>query len=284
MVRNGSGQIRTVQNWIGGSDYNPCNADFVPPPPALVPSLLDDLVAYLNSDLDAPLVQAALAHAQFETIHPFVDGNGRTGRALIHLILRRRGLAPRYIPPISLILATRSRDYIRGLTATRFVGPPDTPRAMVGLATWIASFAAATTRACADASTFGEQIDALVANWRERAGTIRTSSAVDLLLRVLPAAPIITVGTAARLIGRSDQQVTEAVARLSAAGVLREITLRKRNRAYEAVGLLDTVTLFERSLASPTGDTRTSPPSRFVPHRPWRSRGLASSVRRAGRV
>ncbi|WP_201295193.1 MULTISPECIES: Fic family protein [Nocardia] len=84
------GSLRDVQNWIGGSSFNPCSAAFVPPPPELVPELMEDLISFCNSD-DLPAVaQAAIAHAQFETIHPFIDGNGRTGRALIHLILRRR--------------------------------------------------------------------------------------------------------------------------------------------------------------------------------------------------
>ena len=99
------GRLREVQNWIGGSDYNPCSAAFVPAPPELVEHLMVDLVAFSNSDTLPAVAQAAVAHAQFETIHPFVDGNGRTGRALIHLILRRRGLAPRVLPPVSLILA-----------------------------------------------------------------------------------------------------------------------------------------------------------------------------------
>ena len=93
-----SGVVRTTQNWIGGSSYNPCSASFVPPPPEHVEGLLDDLLVYINSDDHPALVQAAIAHAQFETIHPFADGNGRTGRALIHVILRRRGLAPRFVP------------------------------------------------------------------------------------------------------------------------------------------------------------------------------------------
>ena len=78
------GSIRSVQNWIGGSGYNPCSAEFVPPPPEAVPALLDDLLAFCNDDRLPALAQAAIAHAQFETIHPFVDGNGHTGRALIH--------------------------------------------------------------------------------------------------------------------------------------------------------------------------------------------------------
>src|SRR3984957_7846455 len=90
-----AGVIRSEQNWIGGSSYNPCSAAFVPPPPDLVRGLLDDLCAFCNTDAVPAVAQAAIAHAQFETIHPFADGNGRTGRALIHLVLRRRGLAQR---------------------------------------------------------------------------------------------------------------------------------------------------------------------------------------------
>ena len=82
------GALRTTQNWIGGSEYNPCAAEFVRPPPEHVEALLDDLCIFCNGDSLAALAQAAMAHAQFETIHPFVDGNGRTGRALIHVILR----------------------------------------------------------------------------------------------------------------------------------------------------------------------------------------------------
>ena len=101
-----AGVIRTEQNWIGGSSYNPCSADFVPPPPDEVAGLLADLCAFLDSDDLPAVVQAAVAHAQFETIHPFADGNGRSGRALIHVVLRRRGLVERVVPPISLVLAT----------------------------------------------------------------------------------------------------------------------------------------------------------------------------------
>ena len=101
------GRIRSVQNWIGGSSYNPCSAAFVPPPPEAVAALMEDLCAFCNEDSLPALGQAAVAHAQFETIHPFVDGNGRAGRALMHLVLRRRGLGLRVLPPISLVLASQ---------------------------------------------------------------------------------------------------------------------------------------------------------------------------------
>ena len=82
-----AGLFRTSQNWIGGNDYNPCGAAFVPPPPGEVEPLLDDLCAFVNDVALPPLVQAAIAHAQFETIHPFADGNGRTGRALVQVVI-----------------------------------------------------------------------------------------------------------------------------------------------------------------------------------------------------
>ncbi len=75
-----AGQIRTKQNWIGTSAYHPCRAEFIPPPPAALPELLADLVDYINCDSHPALVQAGIAHAQFETLHPFRDGNGRVGR------------------------------------------------------------------------------------------------------------------------------------------------------------------------------------------------------------
>lgn len=114
-----AGRPREQQNWIGGSSYNPCCAAFVPPPPERVHDLLEDLCEFCNRDELPAIVHAALAHAQFETIHPFIDGNGRTGRVLIHVILRRRGLAPVVVPSVSLVLATWAQDYIDGLTATR---------------------------------------------------------------------------------------------------------------------------------------------------------------------
>jgi Fic family protein len=114
-----AGALRTRQNWIGGNAYNPGRAVFVPPPPGRVRTLMDDLVAFMNRADLPPVIQAAITHAQFETIHPFADGNGRVGRALIHVVLRRRGLAPRYVPPVSLVLAADARAYVSGLTAYR---------------------------------------------------------------------------------------------------------------------------------------------------------------------
>lgn len=262
------GKVRITQNWIGGSAFNPCRAEFVPPPPEHVPTLLDDLVEFMATDRYPPLVQAALAHVQFETIHPFADGNGRVGRALIHVLLRRRGLASRYVPPISLVLATRARDYVARLTAFRYVGSPDTPSAQAGAVQWIETFAAAAASAAADGERFGELVDGLARTWRERAAPIRRGSTADLLLRALPSAPVVTVATAARLVGRSVQATNLAVEHLVRTGVLIPTRAVRWKRAFEASGLLDLLTRFERGLASPTGDTREAPPVRPVPYRP----------------
>jgi Fic family protein len=261
------GRFRDVQNWIGGSDYNPCSADFVPPPPEFVERLMADVVAFSNgADLPA-VAQAALAHAQFETIHPFVDGNGRTGRAIIHLILRRRGLADRVLPPVSLVLATLARDYVGGLIATRYVGAADSDEAILGTNRWIATFASACTRAVKNAAGFESRMAELEQGWRARLGRVRANSATDLLLRRLPGAPVLTADSATTLIGRTFKPANDAIQRLVQAGILHQITIGRRNRAYEAPEIIDAFTDLERQLASASGDTRSSPPSRPTPRR-----------------
>ena len=263
------GVLRTVQNWIGGSSFNPCSADFVPPPPEYVEGLLADLLDYLNGDDHSPLVQAAIVHAQFETIHPFSDSNGRTGRALIHVVLRRRGLAPAFVPPISLVLATWSEDYVGGLTTFRHLSSPDSKARSIAAENWLRFFATATRRACLDAEGYTDQIDEMTQGWRTKLGRVRANSSTDLLLRVLPGAPIVTVESASKLIGRSKARTTDAVNALAKAGVLRQRNVgRQRYRVFEASEVLDIFTGLERVLASPTGDTRMQPPARRVPDRP----------------
>jgi len=261
------GRLRSEQNWIGGSDFNPCSAEFVPPPPEEVAALLEDLCAFCNDASLPAVAQAAMAHAQFETIHPFVDGNGRTGRALIHVVLRRRGLAPRVIPPVSLVLATWARDYVAGLTATRYRGAAGSPAAHQAVNGWVGLFAAACRRSVADAEGYEQRIRSLQTEWRRRLGRVRTGSATELLIDALPGAPIVTVSGATELIRRSGQAVNEAIGRLAEAGVLRQITVGRRNRAFEASDLIEAFTDLERRLASPGGDTRSAPPTRAVPRR-----------------
>ena len=260
--------MRSVQNWIGGSGYNPCSAEFVPPPPDAVPDLLDDLLDFCNDDGLPTLAQAAIAHAQFETIHPFVDGNGRTGRTLIHLVLRRRGIAEHFLPPVSLILATWADDYVAGLTATRYVDEPASEAAHAGINRWVALFAGACRRAVADARWFEEQVSSLQQDWRERAGNPRQGSTTQLLIGALPGAPVLTAATAAELTGRSFQAANQAINRLVETGVLAQVNVGRRNRAFEAPELIDAFTALERRMASPLGDTLVSEPTRDAPRRP----------------
>ena len=233
-----AGRFRTSQNWIGGNDYNPCGADFVPPPVEDVPRLLADLYAAVNDDLLPALVQAALVHAQFETVHPFDDGNGRTGRALIHVILRRRGVAPAYVPPISVILAAARDRYIAGLT--HFRGD--------GVVEWVAQFAAATTHAANLAARYLAKVERLMDEWRQKltdASRPRADAAAWAIIDVLPAHPVVSVPVAAAVIGRTKAAIYEAFRQLMEAGVLIPLSTSKRNRSWEAAGLLDLLEALE---------------------------------------
>ena len=261
------GHLRTEQNWIGGSSFNPCSAAFVPPPPEMVDDLLVDLCNFCNDDSLPPVAQAAIAHAQFETIDPFVDGNGRTGRALLHLILRRRGTAPRILPPVSLVLATWSADYIARLDGTRYEGDVDSEESRAGINQWIGLFAAACQKAVADARNFEAHVNEIQQTWRSRLGAVRRGSAVDLLIDALPALPVLTVNTGAELIQRSFPAANLAIDRLVDAEILSPIKSGRRNRAFEARELIDAFTALERQLASPSGNTRASAPIRRVPYR-----------------
>ncbi|MDP2182053.1 MAG: Fic family protein [Actinomycetota bacterium] len=263
-LRMHAGQVREVQNWIGGNIYNPCAAAYVPPPPDAVRGLLEDLCDFCNSDMLPAVAQAAIAHAQFETIHPFADGNGRTGRALVHLVLRRRGLSTHVQPPISLILATRTQDYIRGLSVYRYDGDADGPAAHEGLNTWVGTFAAACVMAVEDVAAFERHCHEIEREWRERLGRVRAGSSVDLLVRLLPGTPILNVKSAMLALGRSKPQVNDAVARLTDAGILKQVTVGRRNRAFEASDVIDALADLELQLASPEGNTLASPQVRPV--------------------
>jgi len=230
-----AGNIRTQQNWIGGNDYNPCGADFVPPPPEDVTRLLADLCRAINDDRLPPLVQAALVHAQFETIHPFEDGNGRTGRALIQVVLRRRGIAPSYVPPISIVLAAAKKRYIRGLTTYRGDGVSE----------WINYFAASSARAAELGQKYLIAIAKLRDKWREQLvespSAPRADAAAWSVIDVLPANPMISAAVAAAATGRARSQVYQAIEQLQAAGVLVPLSESRRNQSWEAVGLIELI-------------------------------------------
>jgi hypothetical protein len=127
-----------------------------------------------------------------------------------------------------------------------------------------------------EANDFEARVAQLETSWRERLEPVRANSAVDLILRLLPGAPILTVDGAATLIGRTFNPANEAIQRLVAAEILRQVNVGRRNRAYEAPDVIAAFTALERQLASPEGDTRMSKPVRRVPERRSSSIGTAS--------
>jgi Fic family protein len=230
-----AGRIRDEQNWIGGNDYNPCAADYVPPPPELVDGLMSDLCDFCNDDILSPLVQAAIAHAQFETIHPYADGNGRVGRALVQVLLRRTGLAPSYVPPISVMLARHKETYIRGLTLFRD-GDLDA---------WLRIFADAAASAAELAQRYLVNVTELQERWRQHlraaAAPPRSDAAAWTMIDVLPAHPMITINTAMAATKRTRPAVVNAIEQLTAAGILEPVSQSGRNRAWEAIDLLESI-------------------------------------------
>ena len=229
------GVIRTQQSWIGGNAYNPCGADFVPPPPEDVARLLEDLCAAINDEQMPPLVQAALVHAQFETIHPFADGNGRTGRALVQVIFKRRRLAPDYLPPISVVLAAALSRYIAGLTAFR----------SDGVNTWIDQFANAAMKATWLATVYLAAVRALGDEWRARLASSPTAPRRDAaawaILDALPAQPVVTAAALAEATARNMMSVYQGIEQLVSAGVLLPLSASRRNRSWEARGMLELI-------------------------------------------
>ena len=262
--------LRAVQNWIGPSAWTPLTADFVPPPAEMVPELMADLVSYMNGSGHSPLVQAAIVHAQFETIHPFTDGNGRVGRALIHTVLARGGLTNRAVLPISLVLATLQNLYVDGLTTYRHSAPTGSPEASFAINGWLRVFTQAASIAVAQSQKLIDNINELRAQWSQRLAdhrtglgmrsTPRSDSASARVLRLLPEAPVLTATTLSKILGVSLPAAGSALDEFEGAGILTTKTIQYGARAYIAGEILDLVTLSERALASTQFDTRVAAP------------------------
>ena len=238
-----AGEIRSVQNWIGAPYSTPLRAVFVSPPAHLVPELLEDLVESINEDGHPPLVHAAMVHAQFETIHPFADGNGRTGRALIQLMLRRAGLTASALP-VSLTLVHSRHTYIDALNAGRSLDDVRSPQRSTALAGWINLLADA-VRSAAEATTLIATEVALIRRYCEdllASRTTRTSGTTDALLKMLTTHPMLTVNSAATLLGANPRSAARAIQRLCDATIVTPADSSKRNRIYQAT---DIISLYE---------------------------------------
>jgi Fic family protein len=207
--QHNAGRFRTVQNWIGGSDYTPRNALYVPPPPEEVPGLLADLVAFGNRDDVPPLLQAAVVHAQFESIHPFVDGNGRIGRTLIHAVLRRRRVTRHLTVPIASALVAHRESYFDALGEYR----EGRVRPIASMLTAAVIVATHESRRTATALHEVRQ------DWDARLGPVRRGSPVHRVLLDLAETPSVTV---ADLASRLHLPVDEVAAAVDA---LREVEI-----------------------------------------------------------
>lgn len=211
--RNLIGAWRTSPGWIGGS--SPVDAVYVPPPAEEIPSLMDDLVDYLNGDADDAITQAAVAHAQFETIHPYGDGNGRIGRVLIGWVLRRRGVVHRWPPPISIAIARDPGGYLSGLYQYR-EGDPHR---------WIEWFSSITSRSTANAAQLYEAIGRLQTEWKGELSDVRSDSAAHSIAAMLTAQPILTSENAVDELGISRRAAINALELLEARSILEPISM-----------------------------------------------------------
>jgi Fic family protein len=217
------GQIRRTQNWIGGS--RPGNAAFVPPPPDTIPKLLTDLEKYIHgSEALPPIARAALVHAQFETIHPYLDGNGRIGRLLISLLLEHWKLLPHPLLYLSLFFRRHQAEYYRRLSGVRTDGDWEG---------WLDYFLDGVATIGEEAVSLARELFALVS--ADRAKVLEESSvsvAAVRLFEFLPSNPIVTVNSAIRVLETTKPTAAKAVDTLVAAGVLTETTGRRRDRSF----------------------------------------------------
>jgi Fic family protein len=224
-----AGRIRDVQNWVGGSDYSPRGALLVPPPRDLLDDLLADLVAFANRHDLPSLLQATIAHAQFETLHPFTDGNGRIGRALVNAILRARGTTTTVVVPIASALVARRDAYFAALDVYR----------SGDLEPIVDLFAFASFAASEESSVTATRIRELPDQWLADLGRSRRGSAPLLLMDYLLAHPVLSAADAEDVLGSGTTVAYTAIERLEAAGILRPLTDRRRNQVWGASALLD---------------------------------------------
>lgn len=222
-----AGRWRTEQVWIGGSNIGPHVADFVPPHHERVPEAIDDLIGFVRRE-DVPLVvQIALAHAQFETIHPFTDGNGRTGRALVHAMLSGKGLTRHVTVPISAGLLVNTSAYFEALNRYRAGDPVPIVR----------QFIDAVFFAIGSGSRLVDHLGSIRTEYREKT-TARSDSIVWRVIDVLVAQPVIDNAYVMRTFDVSNVAAQRAIDRLVEFGVLHEISQRSRNRVWQADDIL----------------------------------------------
>jgi len=218
------GELRRSQNWIGGT--RPGNAVFVPPPADQVANLLADLERFIHgtSPTLPPLVKVALAHAQFETIHPFLDGNGRIGRLLIAALLEHWGLLPEPLMYLSGYLKQHQSEYYRRLSLIRTDGDWES---------WVAFFLEGVAAAATEAERGIIAIASLVAADRRRLlDSPKGGPASYRLFELLPMMPRFTIERVRQALNTSFPTANAAVKVLGDLGIVTEMTGQKKNRCY----------------------------------------------------
>ncbi len=224
------GEVRRSQNWIGGT--RPGNAAFVPPPPHLLGGVLTDFEKYIHAESElSPLVRAGLLHLQFETIHPYLDGNGRIGRLLVTLLLEHFGVLSSPLLYLSLFFKRHRGEYYRRLSAVRTDGDWEG---------WIAFFLEAVATIADEATGAARDIFGIVGRDRQRVLDAKSSTVMAArLFEMLPEHPIVTIAKATSLLDTTKPTATKAVAALVDAAVLVETSGRKRDRTFSYNAYLD---------------------------------------------
>ncbi len=217
------GKIRTSQNWIGGS--RPGNARFVPPPPERIAELLSDLDRWIHTDDSLPpLIRAGLAHVQFETIHPFLDGNGRIGRLLITLLVQQSGLMEDPLLYLSLAFKRHRTAYYERLAAVRTTGDWEG---------WLAFFLDCVIEAADDGADAATRIFRLLSEDRRHILSHEAATVSVLrLFEVLPEHPMVTLALATELLAINKVTAQRTIQALVKAHILHEITGKARDRVY----------------------------------------------------
>ncbi len=216
------GEVRRCQNWIGGT--RPGNATFVPPPPHRLGELLSEFERAIHGESELPpLVRIGLLHVQFETLHPYLDGNGRLGRLLITLLLRHLGLLSRPLLYLSLFLKTHRQEYYRRLGEVRTDGDWEG---------WLSYFLEGVAVVAEEAVSTARRLHAIVAQSRARLMAREDATVISIrLFELLPEHPIVTVNRVVELLDCSRPAAAKALRVLEAADVLHALDDRKKNRA-----------------------------------------------------
>ena len=227
------GYFRTSQNWIGPAGATIETATFVPPSPDDLPGTFGQLEHYLNDDSIPPIVQAGLSHVQFETIHPFLDGNGRVGRLLITLLLIEKGVLTEPLLYLSLFLKANRSEYYDRLGAVRTRGDWEG---------WLKFFLTGVVITAQDAARVAQEVSDLHNRNLRKASEFDLGTYGPPLLDLLAQHPIITVSFVTERLGASRTTVGQLLGKAAAAGIIEETTGKKRNRIYRYSELVDLFT------------------------------------------